>query len=124
MKKLIRFAIVGTTGFAVDATVLWLFLEFTSIGAFSARVVAIALAMATTWVLNRTFTFGASQRSVLVEGFRYGTVGVISAVLNYAIYASLLLSMPHLNPMAALVFASGGAMAFSFFGYARFVFRR
>lgn len=124
MNKLIRFGIVGGTGFAVDAAVLWILLRFTSVGPLPARIAAIALAMTTTWLLNRSFTFGASQRSVVVEGFRYGAVALTTAAVNYAIYASLLLSMPHLNPMAALVFASAGAMAFSFFGYARFVFRR
>ncbi|WP_084368739.1 GtrA family protein [Rhizobium sp. RU36D] len=124
MQKLVRFVIVGATGFAVDAAVLWLLLRFTSVGPLPARIAAIALAMTTTWMLNRSFTFGASKRSVVVEGFRYGAVGLTTAVVNYAIYAALLLSMPQLNPMAALVFASGSAMAFSFFGYSRFVFRR
>lgn len=124
MKKLVRFGIVGTIGFVIDATVLWLLLATTPLGPFIARAIAIVVALVATWYLNRSFTFGASRRSLAVEGFRYGSVGVTSAVVNYLIYTLLLLSLPILQPLAALVLASIAAMAFSFFGYSRFVFRR
>ena len=81
MKKFIRFVIVGATGFLVDAGTLWLLLTFSPLGPLSARVIAIALAMTATWLLNRTFTFGASKRSVVVEGFRYGVIAVITAFM-------------------------------------------
>lgn len=124
MKKLVRFGIVGTAGFVIDAVLLWLLLETTPLGPFVARAVAIAVALVSTWYLNRSFTFGASRRSIAVEGFRYGSVGLVSSAVNYLIYSGLLLSLPILQPMAALVIASIAAMAFSFFGYSRFVFRR
>ncbi|UJW75726.1 GtrA family protein [Rhizobium sp. SL42] len=124
MKKFIRFVIVGATGFVVDAGTLWLLLSFTPLGPLSARVIAIMLAMTATWLLNRSFTFGASKRSVVVEGFRYGVIAVITSLVNYGIYAGLLIMAPLLSPYAALVFASIAAMLFSFFGYSRFVFRR
>jgi putative flippase GtrA len=124
MKKLVRFGIVGTAGFIIDAAMLWLLLETTPFGPFLARAMAIAVALAATWYLNRSFTFGASRRSIAIEGFRYGSVGIVSALVNYLIYSGLLLSLPILKPLAALVIASIAAMAFSFFGYSRFVFRR
>lgn len=124
MKKLVRFGIVGTAGFVIDAVLLWLLLETTPLGPFLARAIAIAAALVSTWYLNRSFTFGASRRSIAVEGFRYGSVGLVSSAVNYLIYSGLLLSLPILQPMAALVIASIAAMAFSFFGYSRFVFRR
>lgn len=124
MKKLVRFGIVGTAGFVIDAAVLWMLLETTPLGPFLARAIAIAVALCATWYLNRSFTFGASRRSIAIEGFRYGSVGITSAAVNYLIYSGLLLSLPILQPLAALVIASIAAMAFSFFGYSRFVFRR
>jgi putative flippase GtrA len=105
MKKLARFGIVGTIGFLVDGSVLWLLLEATPLGPFLARVIAIAVALVATWYLNRSFTFGASRRSIAVEGFRYGSVGITSAMVNYLIYSGLLLSLPILQPLAALVIA-------------------
>lgn len=79
--------------------------------------------MAATWVFNRTFTFDRSTHSLAVEGFRYGSVGLTSALVNYALYSMLLLTLPALQPLAALVFATAASMFFSFFGYSRFVFR-
>ncbi|BCH52886.1 GtrA family protein [Agrobacterium vitis] len=124
MKKLVRFALVGSAGFVVDAGLLWLLLSFSALGPLAARALAILAALLVTWRLNRDFTFGASRQSLAVEGFRYGSVGLVSALVNYGLYAGLLIAIPALNPFAALVFASLAAMAFSFFGYSRFVFRR
>lgn len=124
MKKLLWFAIAGGCGFAIDALITLGLIAYTPAGPFFARFVAIAAAMVFTWMINRTFTFGRSNRSVAQEGFWYGFVGLISAALNYALYSVLLLRTPILQPFAALVLASLAAMAFSFFGYSRFVFRR
>jgi putative flippase GtrA len=123
MKKLIRFGIAGGLGFAVDAGLLTLLLHTTPLGPFLARLIAIAVAMAATWVFNRTFTFDRSTHSLAVEGFRYGSVGLTSALVNYALYSMLLLTLPALQPLAAMVFATAASMFFSFFGYSRFVFR-
>nr|CAD6427378.1 GtrA family protein [Rhizobium sp. Q54] len=123
MKKLAWFIVSGGTGFAVDAGVTQLLLWFTSIGPFAARVPAIMTAMAVTWFLNRSFTFGRSSSSLAAEGFRYWAVGITAALLNYAVYSTLIARLP-VQPVAAIVFASLAAMAYSFFGYSRFVFRR
>lgn len=124
MKKLFWFAIAGGTGFVVDAGILLLLLRFTPIGPFGARAIAIPSALVATWLLNRNFTFGHSNRSLAIEGFRYGSVGMTSALLNYALYSALLISQPSLRPIIALILASAAATAFSYFGYSRFVFRR
>ncbi|KAA0699196.1 GtrA family protein [Neorhizobium sp. P12A] len=124
MKRLFWFGIAGGIGFVVDAGLLMLLLHFTTLGPFWARAISIPSAMVATWILNHTFTFENTGRSLAVEGFRYGSVGITSALVNYAIYTSLLVSIPVLRPTAALILASAAATAFSFFGYSRFVFRR
>ena len=124
MSRLVRFGIVGATGFVVDAVVLELLLRTTPLGPFLSRAIAVAVAIGATWLLNRNFTFGASRHSVLGEGVRYGSVGLTSAVLNYLVYSALLVVFPALRPLEALVVSSIAAMAFSFFAYSRFVFRR
>lgn len=124
MKKFLRFIVVGATGFLVDMGVLWLVLTYTPVGPLIGRVLAIALALIATWQLNRHFTFGASKRTIVVEGFRYGFIGAITSLVNYGVYAGLLVAAPLLSPYVALVAASAAAMLFSFFGYSRYVFRR
>jgi putative flippase GtrA len=123
MKKLFRFLIAGGVGFVVDAGVLHLLLWFTPFGPFVGRAISIPSSLLATWVLNRNFTFGRSDRSLAAEGFRYGSVGLTSALLNYALFSSLLMTEPSLRPIIALTLASAAATAFSFFGYSRFVFR-
>lgn len=123
MKTLFRFALVGGLGFLVDAGVLQLLLSLTHLGPFLARAVAIAAAMLVTWQCNRLFTFGASGRGLVSEGLRYGSVGIASACVNYAVYSALILAIPSLPPVAALVLASISALSLSFMGYSRVVFR-
>jgi putative flippase GtrA len=124
VKKLFWFGVAGGTGFLVDAGLLTLLLQATTLGPLAARAIAISVAMLVTWLLNRTFTFGYSRHSLAIEAFRYGSVCLTSALVNYALYAALLITIPVLRPLAALVLASAAAMAFSFFGYSRLVFRR
>jgi putative flippase GtrA len=75
-----------------------------------------------TFWLNRTFTFGRSDRSLAAEGARYGGVGISAALLNYAVYSAIVLAFPGFFPVFALAIASAVAMAWSFLGYSRFVF--
>ncbi|MCR9268729.1 MAG: GtrA family protein [Hyphomonadaceae bacterium] len=117
-----RFALVGTLGFVVDSG-FTLTLIHRGIDPFTARAFAIALAMMVTWRLNRALTFGASGTSEAEEGFRYFTVAVIAAILNYAIYVGLLLAIPTLSPLIALVLAIGAVTLLSFLGYRRLVFK-
>jgi putative flippase GtrA len=124
MRRLFWFAIAGSVGFIVDIGVLMLLLHFTSLGPFSARAISIPMAVIATWKMNHTFTFDRTGRSLAAEGFRYGTIGITSAVLNYALYSAVLVSTPILRPTVALTLASAAATGFSFFGYSRFVFRR
>ena len=123
--RLASFAIAGGTGFIVDASVLTMLMEFTPLGPFSARIFAIAAAMVTTYAINRTVTFGKSDRHVVHEGARYGFVALIGAGLNYAIYSALLLAAPEtITPLVALVIAVAIVTVFSYLGYSRFVFKR
>ncbi len=124
MKKLLKFALAGTIGFSVDALTLLALLHFTPVGPYIGRVIAIGVAMLATWIFNRTFTFERSRHSLAVESFRYGSVGITAALLNYCLYTALLISLPGLRPLVAMTLSSLAAMAFSFFGYSRFVFRR
>ena len=122
MRRTAAFAVAGAAGFLVDAGTLAFLLWATPLGPFVARVFAIAAAMAFTFWLNRTFTFGRSERSLAAEGARYGGVGISAALLNYAVYSALVLVFPALWPVLAVAIASLAAMIWSFLGYSRFVF--
>ncbi|OCW55923.1 GtrA family protein [Hoeflea olei] len=121
-RKISFFLFAGAIGFAVDMGMLWLFLRFRLLDPFSGRVFAIGSAMLCTYMINRTFTFGRSHRKVAVEGARYGSVGVASALINYAVYSGSLIALPFISPYLALILGSGSATVFSYLGYDRFVF--
>lgn len=122
MKRVLLFAVAGAAGFLVDAGILALLLWATPLGPLVARLFAIAAAMLFTFWLNRSFTFGRSDRSLAAEGARYGGIGISAALLNYAVYSALILAFPTLWPVFAVAIASLVAMVWSFLGYSRFVF--
>ena len=122
MKKLSFFLFAGAVGFVADMSVLWLLLDFKLLDPFTARAPAIGTALLCSYIINRTFTFGASHRKVAVEGVRYGGVGLVSTLINYSVYSGLLLMLPGISPYVALIFGSGSATSFAYLGYSRFVF--
>lgn len=121
MKRFIRFLLVGAVGFLVDAGVL-LGLLALSLGPLPARMVAIALALTVTWLMNRSMTFSPSGRSLVAEGGRYGGVGLATSLVNFAVYSLLILALPWLPPILALAAGSATATLLSYFGYSKLVF--
>ena len=120
--RFIRFALVGSTGFVVDAGLLTLLHNGAGVDPFTARLISISVSAFTTWRLNRVVTFGASDRSQASEGTRYALVAALTAGLNYCLYALALVAWPDVPPILAAIGATLAALFFSYFGYSRFVF--
>jgi len=62
-------------------------------------------------------------RPRLGEFLRYAAVASLSAVINYAIYAAILILWPRTLPFVALVIATAISMIASYSGYRFFTFR-
>jgi len=124
VRRIASFGIVGALGFAIDALVLWILLAAFAPDPFLARLGSMAVALAATWLLNRSLTFGASDRPVAIEGARYGGIGAASGLVNYLVYSAVLIVLPAIHPLLALVAGSAAAMVFSYLGYSRLVFDR
>lgn len=122
IRKLARFALVGGLGFLTDAGLLSLFLQV-GIDPFSSRAISILMAMLVTWRLNRAFTFTPSAGSQLAEAGRYFAVAAAVGLLNYALYAGLLLAVPACPPLLATAISTAVCMLVSFTGYGRLAFR-
>lgn len=123
-QRMLRFAIVGATGFAVDAALLAALIAWFGLDPFTARLIAITAAAITTWQLNRRITWTKSADGAVREGGRYFTVVITAAVFNYVVYSAVLLVVPETPPLVALVIGTGSAMVLSFLGFDRFAFRR
>jgi putative flippase GtrA len=124
VKRFGWFILAGSLGFLADAGMLALLLHISPLGPLTARLIAILFALLVTWSFNRVVTFGRSRFPLLLEGVRYSGVGLLAALLNYAVYAALLMAVPVLHPLLALVVGSLAAMAVSWAGYSRFVFQK
>ncbi|MBW8638223.1 GtrA family protein [Hoeflea sp. WL0058] len=122
--RLLKFLVVGGVGYVTDAGILMALLRWTEIDPFTGRLIAIAITLQVTWLLNRRFTFEKSHRHAAVEGMRYSGVGIASSLLNYLVYSCLLVFVPTLPPVAALTLGSASATIFSYTGYAKLVFGR
>ncbi|MEL7232390.1 MAG: GtrA family protein [Pseudomonadota bacterium] len=122
LTRLIRFGLVGGTGFVVDAG-LTIGLQSAGLDIFSSRLIAIALAMLVTWRLNRSLTFGASTTSQVSEGWRYICIAVLAAAINYAVYIALMLTIPWMFTLLAVALATGVSMVVSYLGYNHWVFK-
>jgi putative flippase GtrA len=120
--RFVRFALVGGTGFLVDAGTLALFHHSIGLDPYLSRALSMLLAIFATWRLNRRLTFGASCASQAAEGLRYGLVAALTAGLNYSLYALTLLLWRDLAPVTAAAAATVLTMFASYTGYSRLVF--
>ncbi|MCE1237799.1 MAG: GtrA family protein [Hyphomicrobiales bacterium] len=135
LERILKFATTGGIGFAVDVGTLTLLNAGFGVNPYVARVFAIAVAMFTTWMINRRWTWKVHDkttdaRAVAAEGVRYVTVAVGAALVNYGIYAATLYTLSglvqgfdDLLPPVAAVVGTAVAMFVSWFGYSHFAFR-
>jgi putative flippase GtrA len=117
----IRFLVVGALGFVVDVALTYALIHL-GLGDILARPPAIAGAAIFTWLINRRFTFGASERRPGLEFFRYGVVAALAFGLNFGCYSALILA--RLEPVWSIAAASVLQAGFSYYAYRHWVFGR
>lgn len=118
MKQIIKFTIVGTIGFGVDALVLLLFVEKFLFSIEISRVFSFLFAVFITWLINRSYTFTKSKKySKKKEYFYYLLIQSLGACINYIVFIFLVKSNIFFekNLVFALAIASLLAMFFNFF---------
>jgi putative flippase GtrA len=92
LRQMLNFGIVGGIGFVVDASVLHVGVAL-GLGLYMGRVLSYLVAVTSTWVLNRRYTFGAATgTSLRREWVRYAVSQLSGATVNLSTY-SLLVSM-------------------------------
>ena len=125
--QFLRFAVVGTVGFTVDACVLTVLVASAGMDRYGARIVSFGVAVTVTWLLNRQFTFavppGVGTRPG--EYSRYFGVQFMGALINFGVYSLLVASFETAFRYPALALAVGSIVAlfFNFLGAKHFVFR-
>ncbi len=106
-RSLIRFALVGTAGFLVDAATLKLLLHL-GVDFYSGRLLSFFVAVTFTWYLNRIYTFQSRDPRLLREWFRFVSANGVGGILNYTTYALLVAAFVWFrnSPVAAVAVGS------------------
>ncbi|MEA3497578.1 MAG: GtrA family protein [Campylobacterota bacterium] len=119
MKQFIFFGIVGTVGFIVDASVLLYLVHIENFGIIFARVISFIVAVFTTWILNRYFTFSKHQKrdTKTKEYLKYLSIQTFGAGVNFLVFFGLIYLFESLKDILIipLAIASIVAMFFNFF---------
>jgi putative flippase GtrA len=118
------FALAGSMALATDAAVLTLLTRLAGLSPFLARPVGIAVAMVVSWMINRTVTFKTEAPPSITEFSRFAGVSITSQLVNYAVFAAILLAFPAFEPLVALLLACLVSMFVSYTGFRFGVFRR
>lgn len=111
------FVLAGVSAFATDTTILALLTRLGGLSPFLARPFGIVCAMVVSWLINRTVTFQATTSPSLIEFSKFAGVSITSQIVNYAVFAGLLLTFPVLAPELALFLACFVSMFVSYAGF-------
>jgi putative flippase GtrA len=121
------FVLVGIVGFIADVSVLQGLARGLGWEIHCARVFSFLAASATTWRLNRRYTFGNADGGWhLMEWLRYLWSSAIGGLVNYAAF-SLIVGWSGgrgLYPMVGVAAGSIAGMCVNYGLYSRFVFGR
>lgn len=126
--RILAFGIVGSIGFAVDASVLTLLTISMKMDILPARSISFTCATLVTWVLNRAFTFSRQAAREPVkrrkEYFSYITVQIVGAALNLIVFLAVVKWRPSMQLIPAIPLAIGAVVGliFNFIMSRKFVF--
>ncbi len=113
----------GIIGLLVDMGVTSLLTRGFGLSPFTARLIAIAVAMVAAWQAHRRLTFAVTEPSTVSEFLKFAAVASTSVVTNYALYSVVLIAAPQTAPEVALTASSLGSMFVTYFGMRYGVFR-
>lgn len=124
--KFLRFSLVGTAGFVVDATTLYLCLWVVHLNPYVGRLISYLFAGTATWCLNRVFTFpDADRNQPHLQWAKFVTFNTVGGAVNYLIYALIIASAfpyPEL-PLLAVAAGSTVGLVFNFTVSRTLIFR-
>ena len=123
-RELVRFAVVGAIGFAVDGALLQLLVAKAGWSPFAARALSFPPALTCTFLLNRAWTFKSLRIPAAQAYGAYTVIQVIGALVNLAVFSLCVLLVPLLYdwPLVALAIGAGVALLFNFSASRRLVF--
>jgi putative flippase GtrA len=113
--QLLKFGIVGCSGYLVNLAVFALFARGLGVHYAAAAVAAFGVAVTNNFLLNRHWTFDAGHGHPGFQAARFFTVSVAGLLINLAVLEALI-SGASLADLSAQAIAVAVAMPFNFIG--------
>jgi dolichol-phosphate mannosyltransferase len=102
--QLVRFAVVGASGYVINLAVFWLATEKADMHHVLAAVIAFVVAVTNNFLWNRHWTFRAADGHAGFQAARFFTVSLISLGVNIVILQALIaLGLPEIGAQAIAV---------------------
>lgn len=102
--QLVRFAVVGASGYVINLVVFWFATEQVGIHHVLAAVIAFVVAVTNNFLWNRHWTFRAADGHAGFQAARFLTVSLVSLGVNLAILQALIsLGLPEIGAQAIAV---------------------
>lgn len=120
--QLVRFGVVGGTGFVVNVAVYALCVHPLGIDYRGAFVLAWLVAVTNNFLLNRHWTFDAAAGSVRFQAIRFVVVSAVAAVFGFLLL-TLLVETAGLAKVPAEALAVAGSTPLNFLGNKLWSFR-
>lgn len=113
-REFLQFIVVGGVGFLVDGGLLSILMHY-GWNILPARFCSFSLAVSTTWLLNRFWTFNSTNTiGIHKELIYYYGAQIFGALINLSIFFAAISFYPHLRNMPLIPFAFGSAAALVF----------
>ena len=109
----LKFVLVGGFGFGIDYGVLRVLVTEWGWHWALARIPSFGLAVCVTWILNRTLTFGSSNRWA-VESFRYLLTQSIGSAINLAVFSGIVMVFGVGTLLVPLAVGAAAGLVFNF----------
>jgi putative flippase GtrA len=121
-----RFALVGIGGLFVDMTILYIVMWGLGLAPVTAKVFSFLGAATFTWWMNRLYTFGCSDKSLLYEWTSFLATNAFGGAVNFAVYIAMVTQLFLYGWMPALATAMGSlsGLLFNYMASRHIVFNR
>jgi dolichol-phosphate mannosyltransferase len=113
--QLLRFSVVGGTGYVVNLVVFAALVGLADVHHILAAVIAFCVAVTNNFVLNRHWTFDARDGDAGFQAVRFFAVSIASLMLNLGALA-LLVGQAHMADIPAQAISVAIATPFNFVG--------
>ena len=94
MTRFLRFCVVGTLAYLVDAGVVTALVAGAGFDPYAARVISFLTAASFTWWLNRHWTFEVRRAPSRAEWMSYVGLMILGGAVNYGTYAAAITWWP------------------------------